>query len=198
MNEKGSINKPHLGKRITEQRTKHGLSQEALADLSGLSLRTIQRIEKGESIPRGATLKKLANVLTMNAEELIDLGLSDDPNMLVLINLSQLSCLVFPLLGLIVPLAIWVTQRNRTQHINELGLCILNFQIFWNLLVFATYGVSLFAIFVNAAVTKPIFHFFVVVLAVLYLYVLTITIWNTVLSHKNQKSWYKPAIPLLR
>lgn len=198
MNDKESTNTPRLGKRIVEQRAKQGLSQEALADLSRLSLRTIQRIEKGETIPRGATLKKLAQVLAINAEELIDLEIDDAPNMLVLINLSQLGCLLFPLLGILAPLIIWIAQRNRIQQINELGVRIVNFQILWNLLVFATYGAGLLAIFINDGVTKPIFHCFVVTMAVLYLYVIVITVWNTTLSHKRQNFWYKPAIPLLR
>ena len=198
MNEHGAANNGNLSKRIVEQRLKQGLSQEALAELSGLSLRTIQRVEKNESIPRGRTLKKLAQVLTLSAEELIDLDLNDDANILVLLNLSQLSCLFFPLFGLIAPLLIWVVQRNRTQHVNDLGVHILNFQILWNVLVFTAYGVCLLAILVSNGVSKTIFHFFVIAMATLYLYVLTIAIYNSVLSHKRQRCWYKPAIPLLR
>ncbi|WP_111980248.1 helix-turn-helix domain-containing protein [Algibacillus agarilyticus] len=187
-----------LGKRIVEQRAKQGLSQEALADMSGLSLRTIQRIEKGESIPRGATLKKLAQVLTITAEDLIDVETDDAPNMLVLINLSQLACLLFPLLGILAPLIIWLAQRNRIQQINALGVRIVNFQILWNLLVFATYGVGLLAILIKGGVTQPIFHCFVVTMAILYLYVIVIAVWNTTRSHKQQNFWYKPVIPLLQ
>ncbi|WP_370979503.1 helix-turn-helix domain-containing protein [Agaribacterium sp. ZY112] len=198
MNESGVMSKEGLSKRIVEQRVKQGFSQEALADLSGLSLRTIQRVEKGESIPRGRTLKKLAHVLNLSAEELIDLDLSDDPNMLVLLNLSQLSCLLFPLLGLIAPLLIWIVQRNRTQYVNDLGVCVLNFQLLWNLLVFAVYGVCLMAILVSNAVSTVTFHFFVASMAVLYLYVLTIAVYNSVLSHQRKRCWYKPVIPLLR
>ena len=46
-----------LGKRLKELRNRKGLSQEQLAEDSCLSLRTIQRIEKNETVPRGDTLK---------------------------------------------------------------------------------------------------------------------------------------------
>jgi transcriptional regulator with XRE-family HTH domain len=56
--EKGKIQK--YKKKVKDLRTKQGLSQEELAEKTGLSLRTIQRIENGESIPRGDTLKRLS------------------------------------------------------------------------------------------------------------------------------------------
>lgn len=42
---------------IKERREALGLSRESLAGLAGLSLRTVDRIEAGESIPRRATLR---------------------------------------------------------------------------------------------------------------------------------------------
>ena len=47
------MNKNLLGLRIKELRKQKGMSQEFLSEESGLSLRTIQRIENGESSPRG-------------------------------------------------------------------------------------------------------------------------------------------------
>ena len=43
----------YLALRVKELRNQKGISQEFLAEESGLSLRTIQRIEKGESNPTG-------------------------------------------------------------------------------------------------------------------------------------------------
>ena len=43
------MNKNLLGLRIKELRKQKGMSQEFLAEESGLSLRTIQRIENGET-----------------------------------------------------------------------------------------------------------------------------------------------------
>ncbi|RKD91341.1 helix-turn-helix domain-containing protein [Mangrovibacterium diazotrophicum] len=53
----------NFSKEIKELRLKKGLSQEELASLSGLSLRTIQRIEKGETNPHGDTKRKIINIL---------------------------------------------------------------------------------------------------------------------------------------
>ena len=46
-----------LSKKIKELRTRKGLSQEELSEEAGLSLRTIQRIENGETEPRSDSLK---------------------------------------------------------------------------------------------------------------------------------------------
>ena len=66
-----------LGKQIKELRNKQGLSQELLAENSGLSLRTIQRIENGETEPRGDTLKRLAGTLNIAPDDLLDWEISE-------------------------------------------------------------------------------------------------------------------------
>jgi len=45
-----------LGRRVKELRGKNGFSQEFLAEECKVSLRTIQRIENGITIPHGYTL----------------------------------------------------------------------------------------------------------------------------------------------
>ena len=40
-----------LAKRVKELRKRNGITQELLAENSGLSLRTVQRIENGETQP---------------------------------------------------------------------------------------------------------------------------------------------------
>ena len=52
---------------VKKIRTEKGLSQEDLSEKSELSLRTIQRLENGESEPRGDTLKRLTNALELPA-----------------------------------------------------------------------------------------------------------------------------------
>lgn len=49
--------------RIKELREAKGLSQEELSEKTGVSLRTIQRIESGESVPRGSTLRQITSSL---------------------------------------------------------------------------------------------------------------------------------------
>jgi len=51
------------GAQIVALRKRRGFSQEALAEQSGVSLRTIQRVEQGDTVPRGHTLQALAAAL---------------------------------------------------------------------------------------------------------------------------------------
>jgi len=49
--------------KIKELRESKGLSQEELSENAGVSLRTIQRMENGESVPRGSTLRNITSTL---------------------------------------------------------------------------------------------------------------------------------------
>jgi len=57
--------------RIQALRKSKGYSQELLAEQSGVSLRTIQRVEQGETIPRGYTVQALATALDVPLEALL-------------------------------------------------------------------------------------------------------------------------------
>ena len=62
-----------LSKRIKELRFKRGMSQDQLADISWLSLRTVQRVESVQNIPRVDTLSRLASALQVSTEEIVEL-----------------------------------------------------------------------------------------------------------------------------
>ncbi len=70
-----------LSKQIKELRNLKELSQEELSEKSGLSLRTVQRIENGESTPRGDTLKRLADALEISPDNFIDIQNSENTNL---------------------------------------------------------------------------------------------------------------------
>ena len=80
----------NLGSRIKQLRNQRAMSQEALAEESGLSLRTIQRIENGSSNPTGDTLKRLAQALNVSPDELIDWAVKEDYGFLTFFNLSAM------------------------------------------------------------------------------------------------------------
>jgi transcriptional regulator with XRE-family HTH domain len=134
-----------LSKRVKEIRAKIGLSQEQLADISGLSIRTIQRIENGEAEPRGDTLRRLAKALQVTTDELIDCQKTEDMNVLTMLNLSQFTFLAFPLLGILIPLILWIFKKDTVKDVKELGKAIINFQISWVILLFV-FGISFFII----------------------------------------------------
>ena len=57
------MQQPELGKRLTALRKERNLTQEDLVEKSHVSVRTIQRIESGEVLPRLSTVKILLNAL---------------------------------------------------------------------------------------------------------------------------------------
>lgn len=62
----------NLAQGVKELRKRKALSQDELAKSAGLSLRTVQRVENGETIPTGETLKRIAAVLGITPNELLE------------------------------------------------------------------------------------------------------------------------------
>jgi len=131
------MTKNHLATKLKALRHQKGMSQEVLAEASGLSLRTIQRIENGDTNPTGDSLKRLANALNVNPDELIDWAIKEDNSYLVYLNLSTLTFLFFPLLGIIVPFMLWTSKKDKIKGINTLGRDLINFEITWIILLFS-------------------------------------------------------------
>ena len=59
-----------IAKIVKEQRIQLNYTQKDLADISNISLRSIQRIEKGEVTPRISTLKILSKFLNFTLDDL--------------------------------------------------------------------------------------------------------------------------------
>lgn len=60
------MKQPLFGIRISELRTKKGLTQKALAEACNVDIRTIQRIESGEVLPRLYTVNLLSKALDVD------------------------------------------------------------------------------------------------------------------------------------
>lgn len=115
------------------QREKLGYTQAELADKTNLSIRTIQRVESGETIPKGHTLKILSEILGIEKEKLNSQEMRTKRNVnLKLINLSALSFIGIPFGNLILPFLIW-NKKRADEMVDEVGRRILNFQIIWTL-----------------------------------------------------------------
>lgn len=139
------MNNKELSKRVKELRSRRGLSQELLAENSGLSLRTVQRIENGETEPRGETLKRLSHALEVTPDELIDWIQIEDHSFIFNLNSAALSFILFPLLGILVPFVLWVNKKDKIKNVYQVGAEIINFQITWNILFFILVPVFMIA-----------------------------------------------------
>lgn len=114
-------------------RKQKNLTQSELAENSGLSLRTIQRIESG-SVMKGFSLKAIAKALETEPEQLF---FNEEKNINVerakLINFSALCGLIIPFGGVIFPLILTLKTKDETNKI--LGKEIVSFQIVLAVLV---------------------------------------------------------------
>lgn len=111
---------------IQQLREEKNLTQTELAEKSGLSLRTIQRIEAG-NVPKGFTLKALANVFEIEPEKLMPTKEITKIDRAKLINFSSLLGLIIPFGGVVVPLIL--THQTRDSKNKELGKSIVSVQI---------------------------------------------------------------------
>ncbi len=127
-----------LGNKIAEIRKNKGLTQEDLAESAKVNLRTIQRLENGETTPRGNTLHAICEVLEVNLEEILDYGKKEDTNFLTYFHLSVLSFLVIPLGNIILPMILWLSKRDKIVSLHEQGVNVLNFQLMWTILEFVS------------------------------------------------------------
>lgn len=114
------MQQPELGNKINELRQQKGFTQEDLADKCYLNVRSIQRIEAGEVIPRLSTLKILSEVLefkfNQNEKKNVDLWI-------VFLHLTNLIPLV------VIALFIWVWKKDEIPGLHDHGVAVLNFQI---------------------------------------------------------------------
>jgi len=122
--------------KIKEFRNQKGWTQSELAERAGLSLRTIQRIESGQSILKGHTLQVLSKVIGINPAEFFETDGSliseEQIERLKFINLSALAIVIIPFGNIIFPFIVW--RRGKEDPVlNRTVKYILNFQIIWSL-----------------------------------------------------------------
>ena len=118
-------------------RRKRGLSQEQLSALSGVSARTIQRIEKGTVEAHLATLKLLADSLDVDTELLLENEAAKNPatpvtkpnNLTPMFHASALIGMFFPILNIIIPGVLWFLKKDEAPEYDRQGKQVINFQL---------------------------------------------------------------------
>lgn len=124
---------------IKKQRKKLGYTQASLAEQTGLSLRTIQRLENATTPPKGHTLQELARVLEIDTTELQatfdeEKQTADEEKLSIqYINLAALAFLGIPFGNILMPFVVW-RNRKTSPKVDEVAKRIINFQILWSLL----------------------------------------------------------------
>jgi transcriptional regulator with XRE-family HTH domain len=61
----------YIGDQLRDLRKRRLLTQKQLAERSGVGIATIVRIERNQVEPRGSTIRKLAEALGVEPEELV-------------------------------------------------------------------------------------------------------------------------------
>ncbi|MBN9336466.1 MAG: helix-turn-helix domain-containing protein [Chryseobacterium sp.] len=123
-------------------REKQNLTQEELAEKSGLSVRTIQRIEAGTE-PKGYTLKTLASSLGVSQKDLltpiipteesiVENPIVEEPvlpienetienlTLIKIINLSSLPLCWFPIANFLPPLLIMLISKQKSPLVKQI------------------------------------------------------------------------------
>jgi len=191
-----------LGEKISQARKTQGLSQEALAEATGVSSRTIQRIENNVSTPRAFTLKQIAQALNLPIQA-FQVSSPTSPSTVAvswtqvrLLNASTLAVVLLPLSNVLLPLWLWQQNKHHTV-VNQVGKQILNFQILWSIAtLLCLIGYPLLSMIFTGSVANGRFPWplFIYALAV----VVNITFTLSTSRHiQNQKTNIYSFIPAL-
>lgn len=111
---------------IKEMRISKGYSQEELAERSGISVRSIQRIENGESTPRGSTLQLISKALEVDLsilllEEKTNKKREKEISTVQLMYFVTLIGVILPLGNVIAPAIVWKINKNESELVNKVG-----------------------------------------------------------------------------
>jgi len=124
-----------LSQKISAARNKKGITQEELAGLMKVSVRTIQRIESGESFPRKYTLKAVAGALDLSFEELSLKPVDDDKeetkHFLTLLCVSCFSYLLLPYIHFLIPSWLLNNRNEQNATVRQFARKVIRTQIYW-------------------------------------------------------------------
>ena len=130
------MDKTAIAKKIIHYRKLKGMTQEALSELTGLNVRTIQRIESGEVDPRLYTLKSIADALSVSLEELLPEPTQHELNQIAVLHITPAGFFLFPVVGnVLLPFIFWMLKREEINGINRHGKDILNSQLTYSIVI---------------------------------------------------------------
>jgi transcriptional regulator with XRE-family HTH domain len=172
------------------------LTQEELSEKSGISTRTIQRIETGKE-PKGYTLRVLAKTLEIEESVLLYKELEKEKagtiegekqrqeevlinySALKLINLSSIPFIVVPPLNIIIPFVLMLIMKQK----NSLTKQLISVQILWTILAPIVFFLGIFLKLGN--------KFALILLIIIFLSNVFIILRNAIEIDKNKRLYYK-------
>ncbi len=144
--------------KLKQIREQQNLTQEELSEKSGISVRTIQRIESGTE-PKGHTLKTLSKTLEISVDDLlnkkVEVLVEDTTEKSIknseiesqinyqkvkMINLSSVLFVLLPPLNILVPLILSYSLKQK----NQLTKQIISLQILWTILAPIVFMLGIF------------------------------------------------------
>ena len=131
--------------KIAAERKRKGLTQEQLADRSNITVRTIQRIENGQTVPRSYTLQTIAAVLDIPFSELIQndektgsaanstniLTEADSKHFLEVLCLSCFSYIVIPFIHVFIPARMLKKSGETNPKVLAFAKKLIRTQLYW-------------------------------------------------------------------
>ncbi|WP_084625579.1 serine hydrolase [Salinimicrobium xinjiangense] len=189
--------KNKLAENLVYQRKLKGLTQKELSDRTNVTVRTIQRIEKGETDPHLQTVKLLAAALEMEVDELLVL---EDPKeesiqkkWLLLIHATPFIGFVVPLANIFIPLFLWIHKREDSKIYDDHGRKVVNFQTTMVLAFIVALVMMIFSgnAFISAG---PL----ITIVMVIIPYASLMMLINIFTAVDKQKSYYPLSIPFIR
>lgn len=128
----------NLAEKLKALRIQNGFSQEELANRSGIALRTIQRIEKGNNEPRGNTLQMLCSALNTEISVLTACEIPRDNSVLKLLYITVLIGIVVPLGNVLGPVIVWSMNKGKSPAINSVAKHVI-----WTQVAFSVVSIGL-------------------------------------------------------
>jgi transcriptional regulator with XRE-family HTH domain len=183
--------------KLKSLRELQNLTQEELSEKSGVSVRTIQRIESGKE-PKGYTLRVLAKTFGIEEKDLLskpfeienkeennengnvsDAIISADYSKIKLINLSSLPFVVMPLLNIFIPLLLMYTMKLKSPLTKQ----IISLQIMWTIIAPIIFMLGIFL--------KIGHQFTLVIMILIVLSNVYLILRNAVEIDRNKSLYYK-------
>ncbi|HZK69282.1 MAG TPA: DUF4870 domain-containing protein [Paludibacter sp.] len=130
--------------------------------------------------------------------------MKENRGLLMMINFSALSFVLFPVLGVVLPLSIWLSNKKSINDLDKTGRRILNFQITW-LILLVLWFLFISSKLVNllqsgnmAGGITTVISMKVIGLLFLYSYNFSFVIINAFRIDRGKELFYFPSIPFFR